>query len=167
MRHACGRAAGNYTGQFWRSRKRSEAEQHTVIHRANGSFEIPTLPVTPRKLARHGHLYGVKGVEDFLAIVSKSGASDSCLAISVSMRGKSSRSSTPDGLPSSPWNSTKTRNLGGRIVSLHKLGLGAMAIADTVGKSDGVVKRYLREAGAAGFLARVGVTESPSEGHLR
>jgi hypothetical protein len=131
MRQACGRTAGNYAEQFWRSRLRSEGQPDQVVHHEEGSFEVPALPVTPRKLARHAQLYGSDGVEDYLAMLSKSETSDSCAAIPVSMRGNSSRSSTPVVEVVSPWMTTKTRNLGNRIVTLQKLGLGAMAIADT------------------------------------
>jgi hypothetical protein len=156
MRSPRGRIAENYFQQFWRSRRRSEAEKHQVIQREDGSFEIPTLPVSSRKLARHGQLYGVRGVEDFLATCSRSETSDSCPAIPVSTRGVSSRSFTSVVEVKEPWNSTKTRNLGLRVVSLRKLGLGPMAIADAVGKSDRVVQRYLAEAEQAGLLAESG-----------
>jgi transposase len=59
-----------------------------------------------------------------------------------------------DDLPPT-WGTTKKRNLGLRIVALYRSGMTSrIAIADRLRKSDAVVRRYLREAEAAGLLAR-------------
>jgi transposase len=53
------------------------------------------------------------------------------------------------------WNTSRKRNLGLRVVALYRSGMTSrIAIADRLGKSDQVVRRYLREADAAGLLAR-------------
>jgi hypothetical protein len=52
-----------------------------------------------------------------------------------------------------PWQTPRTRNLGMKVVRLRRRGLVPMAIADMIGKSDPVVRRYLREAKEAGLLA--------------
>jgi hypothetical protein len=108
--------------------------------------------VTERQLARHENLYGPDGIEELLPYLSLAGTSQNRPATGGGVRVVQRRSSGPMVTVKEPWNTTKTRNLGMRIVKLRKRGRGAMAIADTLGKSDAVVRRYLREAATAGLL---------------
>jgi hypothetical protein len=50
------------------------------------------------------------------------------------------------------WDTPRKRALGGRIIALRRSRLRPMAVASRLGKSDVVVRRYLREAEAAGLL---------------
>jgi hypothetical protein len=142
----------------WKPRARAEQAQSRRAAEADIGArlvcETPGMPaLTERQVARHERLYGSDGVEDVLPYLSLSGTSRNGPATHGGMRPVRSRSSTPVPTVVSPWNSTRTRNLGLRIVTLHKRGRSAMAIADTIGKSDRVVRRYLREAEQAGLLA--------------
>lgn len=107
-------------------------------------------PVTEKQLVRHEQLYGSEGVDELLPHLDKSETSRSGLASDGGMRPLRPVSVEDDGLP---LQTPRTRNLGLRIVTLHRRGRGLMAIADTLGKADKVVRRYLREAEVAGLLA--------------
>ena len=109
--------------------------------------------VSERRLARHEHLYGAAGVEELLPHLGLSRTDESHLATSGGMRPVARRSSELDRSPSEPWKTTKTWNLGRKILALRRRGRLPSAIADALGRSEPVVRRYLREAEAAGLLA--------------
>jgi len=110
--------------------------------------------VTERQLRRHEELYGSEGIEELVPYLELAKASpvENGFSTRGTMRPVRSSSSTPVPDVVYPWNSTKTRNLGERIVWLRKRGRSVMTIADTVDKTEKVVRRYLREAEQAGLL---------------
>jgi hypothetical protein len=106
--------------------------------------------VTERQLARHEQLYGTGHVEELLPYLGLSGTSESRLATDGGQRPLLRATRSDDRVP---WGSVRARNLGKKILALHARGRSAMTIADTLGKSDRVVRRYLSEAERAGLLS--------------
>jgi hypothetical protein len=108
-------------------------------------------PVSLRQLERHIQLYGDGCVDDLMPYLLPGAV----LPDDPSGNGSTMRSETASTskVGSGPWGTVRTQNLGFRIVKLHERGLMPSAIADRVRKSDGIVRRYLREAEAAGLIA--------------
>jgi hypothetical protein len=100
-------------------------------------------PVREKALGRHEQRSGREHVDELIPYLHMSGTSQSAPAIHGGMRSVRGASRENDALP---WRTLRTRKLGLRILALERRGLGAMAIADKLGKSDAVVRRYLREA---------------------
>jgi hypothetical protein len=112
--------------------------------------QTPGMPaVTERQLRRHEQLYGPEGIAELLPFLHLSGTSESRPATRGGKRPVRCASAKDNGYP---WATARTRRLGARIVALHRRGRMPAAIADSVGKTDAVVRRYLREAKAAGSI---------------
>jgi hypothetical protein len=182
------RQLSEYEERFWRSRHRSEAQEHRVIHFEDGSFSVPTLPITVEALRRHAEKFGgveevarwhgieldhvkplrnEKRIREVQRLFEEHVAVDE-IASRAGLHLQYLSTPSPDGLnkpqnmrspASNPegqcsrWDTPRKRALGDRIVRLRKAGMGPMAIADRLGKSDVIVRRYLRQAQQAGLLA--------------
>jgi hypothetical protein len=194
IRSPRGQIAGNYLQQFWRSRRRSEAQQHRVVHHPDGGLSVPSMPVTAEALLRHAEKFGWDGVKEvarwegielergtprrnekrirgvqrlfeehlsFDEIASRTGLSLQTVRKylrepkkPMEESGFKQRSTASNSkIKGDPWGTPRKRLLGERIVALRKDGMVPLAIADRLRKSDVVVRRYLREAEAAGLLA--------------
>jgi hypothetical protein len=127
---------------------RREQEKRTC---ARLVCETPGMPVvSERQLRRHERLHGPDGIEQLLPHIEKSRTCQPRPATHGEKRPLLRASAEDNGYP---WVTPRTQKLGRKIVALHRRGRDVMAIADAVGKSDRVVRRYLREATVRGAPA--------------
>jgi hypothetical protein len=129
------------------ARRRHELEADTGARLV--SHTAGARAVSARQLERHARLYGPNDIDELIPHLAMSGTPQSGPETDGRMR-PLKRSSREEGRY--PWDTSRKLSLGRKILALHRRGRMPAAIAETLGKNVKVVRRYLREAEAAGLV---------------
>jgi DNA-binding NarL/FixJ family response regulator len=112
-----------------------------VVHRADGSFEIPSLPVSVDALRRHAERYGTDGVLEVAeAVLDERAVARLRVELDAIDRARVPRFGR---VRTRRRSTVETR---AAVLALRADGLVPGVIADKLGVSDATVRRHLKAA---------------------
>jgi len=114
---------------------------HLVVHAADGSFEIPSLPVSVDALRRHAERYGTDGVLEVAeAALDQRAVARLRVELDAIDRERAPRFAT---VKTRRRSTVETK---AAVLALRADGLVPGVIADKLGVSDATVRRHLKAA---------------------